>query len=506
MMSLAVVYSRTIRGLEAVEVKVEVHIAPGLPNLHLVGLPEKAVVESRFRVRAVISQSQFEFPMQRITVNLAPADLPKGGGRFDLPIALGILAASGQLPGGALQDYEFLAELGLGGELRPVRGILPSAFAAAKSGRALVISKSNATEASLVPNARTYQGDNLLDVCAHFSGNGERSLQAVGAVDVPRDDPDAADLADVYGQHHAVRALEVAAAGGHHCLFLGPPGSGKTMLASRLPGILPEMNEEEALETMAIRSLSAEKIEIRRFYRRPFRSPHHTASAAALAGGGSDPHPGEITRAHNGVLFLDELPEFNRQAIEILREPMESGCVHLSRAAASIEYPARFQLIAALNPCPHGEDVDECGRCPGPEWQLRRYYARLSAPLLDRIDIQARVPRVKWSGDGAAAHTGETSAAVRARVAAAYEHQLHRQGVCNARMRDADIRRLCGLSRPDVRLLHRAVEQRGLSMRAMNRVLRVGRTIADLEGSERVERAHFLEAISYRSMERLFRV
>ncbi len=502
-MSLAVVYSRATRGLEAAAVSVEVHIAPGLPKLHIVGLPEKAVKESKYRVRAAISQSRFDFPMRRITVSLAPADLPKDGGRFDLPIALGILAAANQIPTDALKHCEFLAELGLDGGLRPVRGILPAALATAKCGRTLVIAQDNALEASLIRGAKVCCGDNLLDVCGHLS-RGE-GLQAVKAAEIPRDDSTGEDLADVYGQHHAVRALEVAAAGGHHCLLLGSPGSGKTMLASRLPGILPAMSEEEALQTMAIRSLCTERVELKRLYRRPFRAPHHSASAAALAGGGSDPKPGEITKAHNGVLFLDELPEFTHQALEILREPLETGRVHLSRATASVEYPARFQLIAAMNPCPNGEDVDERGECPGSQAQLRRYYARLSAPLLDRIDIQVRVPRVKWSGD-TPARPGESSAAVRARVLAACRRQSARQGGCNAHIRDADVKRLCALSRQDMTLLCQAVERLGLSARALNRMLKVSRTIADLAGEERIARPHLLEAIAYRSMDRLFRV
>ena len=500
-MSLAVVHSRATRGLEAVAVRVEVHIAPGLPELHIVGLPEKEVRESKYRVRAVISQSRFEFPSRRITVNLAPADLPKEGGRFDLPIALGILAASGQVSSEVLDHCEFLAELGLDGGLRRVDGILPAALAAAKSGRALVVARGNAVEASLVRSAEIRCGNSLLEVCSHLAqGSG---LQAVEVAGVPREAPVGADLAEVHGQHRAARALEVMAAGGHHCLFLGSPGSGKTMLASRLPGILPTMSEEDALQVMAIRSLCAERIDLKRLYCRPFRAPHHSASAAALAGGGSRPKPGEITKAHNGVLFLDELPEFGRQALEILREPMETGLVHLSRANASVEYPARFQLIAAMNPCPGGEDVDENGRCPGSQARLRRYYARLSVPLIDRMDIQVRVPRVRWSD--ANGH-GEASAVVRGRVAEAYRRQLARQGDRNAQIRDADVKRLCALERRDVALLHQAVEKLGLSARALNRVLKVARTVADLAGEERIARAHLLEAISYRSMDRLFRV
>ena len=502
-MSLSIVQSRASCGLKAIAVSVEVHIAAGMPNLHVVGLPEKAVKESKYRVRAVIVQSGFEFPMRRITVNLAPADLPKGGGCFDLPIALGILAASGQIPAEALKRYEFLAELGLNGQLRPVRGVLPAAAAAAKRGCALVVARDNELEASFVRSAEVYCGDSLLDVCRHLS-NGE-GLQVVVAAEVVHDDSVDEDLSDVYGQHHALRALEVAAAGGHHCLLVGSPGSGKTMLASRLPGILPRMSEEEVLQTMAIRSLCAERIEIKRLYRRPFRTPHHSASAVALAGGGPNPMPGEITKAHNGVLFLDELPEFGRHALEILREPLETGAVHLSRAAASVEYPARFQLVAAMNPCPNGGDVDERGQCADSEAQLRRYYSRLSVPLLDRIDIQVRVPRVKWNGD-ASVRASEPSSVVRGRVAAAYERQIARQDVCNARMRDADLKKLCRLSRQDTQLLYKAVEKLGLSARAMNRVLRMARTVADLAGKPDISREHLLEAIAYRSMDRLFRV
>lgn len=502
-MPLATIHSRAIRGLDAVPVKVEVHIAAGLPSLHVVGLPEKAVRESQYRVRAAIAHSRFEFPCRRVTVNLAPADLPKGGGRFDLPIALGVLAASGQLPPADLDKYEFTSELGLDGGLRPVRGVLPAVVAAGKIGRALVIAPGNAAEAGLVRDADARTGRNLLEVCAHFSG--QDTLRPVEPRPPAAAPAAAADFADVLGQHHAARALEIAAAGGHNCLMAGAPGSGKTMLATRLPGILPPLLESEAIEVAAIRSLCGEPPDPAGFHRRPFRAPHHTASAAALAGGGSDLRPGEVTRAHCGVLFLDELPEFGRRALEILREPIETGVICIARAAGALSYPSDFQLIAAMNPCPDGADIDERGRCPCDDGRLRRYYARLSAPLLDRIDMHVRVPRLRL-GDGRMPAPCPSSAELRARVAQARRRQAARQGVINARLPDALLKRHCALAAADATLLMNAMEKLELSLRAANRIVKMARSIADLEGAERIARAHLLEALGLRAMDKLFKL
>ncbi len=370
-MSLAVLYSRAPNGVQAPLVTVEVHLANGLPALSIVGLPETAVRESKDRVRSALVHSGFEFPARRITVNLAPADLPKQGGRYDLAIALGVLAASGQIPQQPLENYEFVAELALSGTIRPVPGILPSALAVAAQRRQLVCATGNGAEAGLADSAGVRVANHLLEVCEHL-----RELQSL-----PQPEPAAADpiqpaqpdLADVRGQHRARRAMEVAAAGNHSLLLVGPPGTGKTLLASRLPGLLPPLETGEALETAAVNSISNSGIDFRRWRHRPFRAPHHTASAAALVGGGSDPRPGEISLAHHGVLFLDELPEFKRHVLEVLREPMETGSIRISRAATQSEFPARFQLIAAMNPCPCGYWGDPAGNCRCSPEQIQRY-------------------------------------------------------------------------------------------------------------------------------------
>ena len=391
-MSLAIVVSRAQEGINAPEVSVEVHLANGLPSLSIVGLPETAVKESKDRVRAALLTSHFSFPAKRITVNLAPADLPKEGGRFDLPIALGILAASRQLPIEPLKDYEFVGELGLSGDLRPIRGVLPVALHCVRAGRHLVVPQDNADEASLPKGSQVYPAQHLLDVCGHLTGR--KPIDVYHRIEgVPDEDHDL-DLADVRGQHRAKRALEIAAAGAHNLLMIGPPGTGKTMLASRLATILPPMSEEEAIESAAVLSISQWGFSTKDWLKRPFRAPHHTSSGVALVGGGSHPRPGEISLAHHGVLFLDELTEFDRRVLEVLREPLESGCITISRAARQAEFPANFQLIAAMNPCPQGYDCDFRGNCQCSPEQQRRYRSRLSAPLLDRIDLHIDVPRV----------------------------------------------------------------------------------------------------------------
>ncbi len=502
-MSLATIHSRAQDGVAAPAVTVEVHLSGGLPGTSIVGLPETAVKEARDRVRVAIQNAQLDYPARRVTVSLAPADLPKDGGRFDLPIALGILAAAGHVPRDALDRYEFLGELALSGELRPVTGVLPAALKAARSGRALVVPRANGHEAALVTAAEVRSAESLLDVLAFLRGAGELptgALVANGDAGVHAEAIDYPDLADVRGQAQARRALEIAAAGAHHLLFVGPPGTGKTMLASRLPGILPPLSEEQALESAAVRSVAGQSIDFHKWKMRPFRAPHHTASAVALVGGGSFPRPGEISLAHHGVLFLDELPEFDRHVLEVLREPLESGQFAISRAARQAEFPAAFQLVAAMNPCPCGYFGDASGRCACTPETIRRYRARVSGPLLDRIDLQVEVPRVALAELGSDGAAGESSASVRTRVCAAREAQMQRAGKANARLSHREVQRDCALAPTDRALLERALDKLGLSARAYQRILRVARTIADLAGAARIETAHLGEAIQYRRL------
>ncbi len=498
-MSLAVLTSRALTGMEAPPVTVEVHLANGLPAFTIVGLPELEVKESKDRVRAALLNARFEFPARRITVNLAPAELPKDSGRFDLPIAIGILVATGQLPGDKLHLYEFAGELALTGELRPIRGALAMTLKAHRDGRAFILPKASAVEAALVADATVLAADSLLQVCAHLAGR-EPITPYAPAAGVGTLAAKYADFADVKGQGAAKRALEIAAAGGHSILMMGPPGTGKTMLAQRFPGILPAMTDDQALEAAAVQSLTG-GFKLERWKQRPFRNPHHTASGVALVGGGSNPRPGEISLAHHGVLFLDELPEFDRNVLEVLREPLESGRITISRAARQADFPAEFQLVGAMNPCPCGYLGHYTNKCRCTPDQIVRYRGKISGPLLDRIDLQIEVPAVPQL-ELVKAAAGESSSVIRARVEAAFQRQLARQQKPNAKLDVKDIDLLCAPSPAGETLLKSAIQKMGLSARAYHRVLKVARTIADLAGSESVEAGHIAEAIQYRRMDK----
>ena len=470
-MSLAIVYSRASMGVQAPLVTIEVHLSNGKPGFTLVGLPEKTVKEAQDRVRSALINAQFKYPAKRITVNLAPADLPKEGGRFDLPIAIGILAASDQLDGSRLKQFEFVGELALTGELRGVHGVIPAILAAQKAKRAPIIAQALLGCQSAEKSAVGFSAKNHLD------------------------------LTDIIGQQHAKRALTIAAAGQHNLLFLGPPGTGKTMLASRLTALLPEMTDSEAIETASVTSLVQNELNFHNWKQRPFRAPHHSASLPALVGGGTIPKPGEISLAHNGVLFLDELPEFERKVLDALRQPLESGEIIISRANAKIQFPARFQLVAAMNPSPTGHYTGTHNRT-SPQ-QVMRYLNRLSGPFLDRFDLSIEVPLLPQGSLQNTGDRGETSQQVREKVLKVREIQLARAGKINAYLSSKEIERDCKLQDKDALFLENALNKLGLSVRAYHRILKVSRTIADLNGEKEIQQPHLAEALGYRAMDRL---
>lgn len=496
-MALAIAHSRGLDGLNAPPVLVEVHLASGLPSFTLVGLPDTEVKEARDRVRAAIVNSGFEFPSKRITVNLAPADLPKESGRFDLPIALGILAASNQTPTKALADYEFAGELSLSGELRPIRGALAMALQTAGNGKAFILPEASAREAALTGSGEILAAKSLLEVCAHLAG---RSALPLANAVASAEGVAFPDLAEVRGQAQAKRALEIAAAGKHSLLMVGPPGSGKSMLAARLPGLMPALDGEAAKSSAAVLSLVGQ-FRPESFGMRPYRQPHHTASAVALVGGGNPPRPGEISLAHQGVLFLDELTEFDKKVLETLREPLETGRIHIARAARQAEFPAEFQLVAAMNPCSCGFMGHDNGKCRCTPDQIARYRGKLSGPFLDRIDLLIEVPALP--ADALAGKPeGETSATVRNRVELAQQKQQARQCKANARLTASEVDACCTPDEAGSKLLKQATSQLDLSARAWHRILKVARTIADLAGSDAVRAPHVAEAIQYRRFAR----
>lgn len=497
-MSLSVVYTRAALGISAPLITIEVHISQGLPGLVMVGLPETTVKEARDRVRSAIINSGYTFPAKKITINLAPADLPKEGGRYDLPIAIALLAASEQLNSQKLGQYEFVGELALTGALRGIPGALSAAMEATHAGRQIILSDDDAPLVGLLGGSDCLIASHLLEVCAFLEGKQDLRLPP------PESLPMAVaceDLSEVMGQQQGKRALEITASGGHNLLLIGPPGTGKTMLATRMRGLLPPLSDREALESAAIISLENTYRVQNEWRRRPFRAPHHSASLTAMVGGGSIPAPGEISLAHNGILFLDELPEFERRVLDALREPIESGKIHISRTRAKITYPARFQLIAAMNPSPTGHYEGQHNRCT-PE-QTLRYLNRLSGPFLDRFDLSLEIPLPPPGLLSQSVHTGENSQTVQQRVIVAQQRQYERQGKLNAHLGSSDIRQYCSLGEADALWLEQTLTRLGLSIRAWQRLLKVSRTLADMEGVEDIAKHHLQEALSYRGIDRM---
>jgi len=499
-MSLSIINTRAQFGVDAPKVTVETHISNGLPSLTMVGLPEMAVRESKERVRSALINSGFDFPTRRVTINLAPADIPKQGGRYDLAIAIGILVATGQLQSDSIQDYEFIGELALTGELRPVSGILPSAIACEKQNNTLFIATENSAEAALSNCEKLFAATHLNEICQHVTGQRHISPTHFERLDIP--DSLLPDLDEVKGQTQARRALEVAAAGRHNLLFYGPPGTGKSMLASRLPSILPNLSNAEAVEVASIYSLTGTARETEKLFSAPFRAPHHTASSVALVGGGSHPSPGEISLAHHGVLFLDELPEYGRSVLEVLREPIESGEIRISRANATINFPARFQLLAAMNPCPCGFSGHPKVACTDTPQQIQNYRRKLSGPLLDRFDLHVEVAFQAGAVLLGKSAPAESSAVVYQRVKQARQRQLDRQNKLNSELKPAELEHFCALQPQTQSMLERAMDKLALSARGAHRVIRVARTLADLSGDEQLDITHLGEALAYRGLDR----
>ena len=497
MSQLAKVFTRASTGMDAPLVTIEVHISGGLPSFAIVGLPEGAVKESKDRVRSALMNSQFKFPNQRITVSLAPANLPKSGGRYDLPIALGLLIASGQLKAKLdIAKFEFFGELGLDGLLRPTEGLLPAIVEATNNQHSVVIPKENYDQGVLVENASIYPSQHLLEVCGFLQGVSKINKPDISAHKTASYDK---DFSQVKGQYHAKRALEIAAAGGHNILLIGPPGSGKTMLSERLPSIMPPLTTDKALERASIYSVANKPLSLNDLQTRPFRSPHHSSSAVALVGGGANPKPGEISLAHEGVLFLDELPEFPRNVLEVLRQPLENGEVHLSRAAQQTTFPANFQLVGAMNPCPCGHFGDGTAKCHCTEDRVDKYHSKISGPLLDRIDMVLDVPPLpKELLLSQSQEKIENSETIRDRVLSAYNRQLNRQGKSNDLLTPDEVEKMVPLDKENTQLLEAVIDKLQLSARAYHRILKVARTIADIDSSETVDKQHLIEAIGYR--------